>query len=241
MIIGPPGSGKSRTIVALILQLLDEMPQEHVVILTSEKNGAVEAVAEHLHRACVSRDGKITDLAFFEKISAFGSTGMKEKTRSFVHDEKMNAHPEVQAVTHAEKKALNAKKTTAALCKAALRRLKEDEVLEFRDRYEYFEPLSLDQISLRDFRHLEEALVKAVSDYRVSKLSDEEEKCAILQSVLTALRPNLITLEHDSENHMKAFEMKELTMKAVDSRLKAGTRLMLATIGSLHKVHAKFV
>lgn len=53
VVVGPPGTGKSHTIVALIAQMVVELPATDIVVLTSEKNGAVEAVAAHLYKASV--------------------------------------------------------------------------------------------------------------------------------------------------------------------------------------------
>lgn len=75
-VAGPPGSGKTKTITELVRGLLECTTRN--VIVMSERNGAIDAIAEKFADACLDvggRETRITDLDMWDKIMTFGSLG----------------------------------------------------------------------------------------------------------------------------------------------------------------------
>ena len=85
---GPPGTGKTMVITALLRQIA-KTPLK--VMLVSERNCAVAAVATHLRRLCET-GGNIHDLELWEKIDAAGR-GCSGDTLFFM--DKIKRHPNV--------------------------------------------------------------------------------------------------------------------------------------------------
>lgn len=87
---GPPGTGKSRTITELVRAVLRCTDRD--VILMSERNGAVDAVAEKLAGDSIKQDGTrkvVCDVKLWMSILAFGSSGMGPSTGLFTIDQKL--------------------------------------------------------------------------------------------------------------------------------------------------------
>ena len=236
VIVGPPGTGKSKTIVNLIHQILAEFPSNHIVVLTSEKNGAVEAVAEHLWNACTAND-RVTDVAFFEKIAAFGSAGMKERTRSFTHQEKVGNHPELCASSNSVNQKKQQWANAVSRCKAVLRDRDLNQVEELEEVLEFIS-LSLDNITVADITGAVEKLEDLI------KRGGKHD--GVVRPVLSKLKSDargtgtslLSALATADEQYRQAMEDDRALVAAVMKRMVASTRVFLATIGSMEKVHS---
>mmetsp|Transcript_19122 Transcript_19122/g.27192 ORF Transcript_19122/g.27192 Transcript_19122/m.27192 type:complete len:576 (-) Transcript_19122:1518-3245(-) len=97
-VVGPPGSGKTKTITELIRSILE--CTDHDVIVLSERNGAIDAIADKFADECLSRSHKgfteIKDVALWSNLLSFGSgSAMGPSTKYFILDEKMKYHPEL--------------------------------------------------------------------------------------------------------------------------------------------------
>jgi AAA domain len=91
---GPPGTGKTKTIVEMIRSILHCTDLE--VIVLSERNGAIDAIAEMLAHDCLdivdtssNNNVKIKDMILWYEILAVGSAGMGSFARRFKLDEKV--------------------------------------------------------------------------------------------------------------------------------------------------------
>ncbi len=238
VIIGPPGTGKSRTIVSFVLQILAEMEPNHIVIFTSEKNGAVEAVAQHLRNACVSSDGKVEDLAFFEMIAAFGSTGMQAATCSFTAKTKMDIHPEIVAKSGAASDLelkLNALKKSVAI--AVYRTVVDviDEAFNREDDNDLLLQLKRTYQSSSDLNGLKRAFGELLTR---SSSPITAEAASALRRAVSVIGQNCPSLIEAEEAYTLAIEAKEATRQLVGQRMRACSRVILATIGSMHRVHS---
>ena len=236
VIIGPPGTGKSKTIVSLIQQMIEELPKDHVIILTSEKNGAVEAVAEHLHRSCCV-DGKIENIDLYEKIAAFGSAnGMKQKTTFFTFKEKMDHHPHI---LEAEQNNINAKKSHKAeilkffvVFKSVKSTFDDTNIERVKDAIvtidNYRSKKNIEDLKLWDMK----AFALLIS--QMPNLSSENK------DIVKKLNDAILLVEAAESRSSETWNLLEETKKEVSSRMRAKTRLMFATIGSMYKIHQCF-
>lgn len=89
-VAGPPGTGKTKTIVELVRSLLQSTSYD--IILLSERNGAINAVAEKFKIASLSVKGEeitITDLPIWSSVMAYGAgETMGDCTKLFTMDQK---------------------------------------------------------------------------------------------------------------------------------------------------------
>jgi hypothetical protein len=249
VIVGPPGTGKSYTIIALIMQMVAELPSNNVIVLTSEKNGAIEAVAEHLRRVCMEGD-RVTDLNMFEKVVAFGhATTIKTSTKALTMEEKIEVHPEVRLSGAASKEALSLykrllRKATGEV-KDALRDIDLPAVVLL-----YFN--NVPAPSHNDLRDLvtvleNHALGKLTAEQRESKEKPQPvsaksklEIRACIKLINDALTGNGNKKDPGLRDAAKAAVAKKKDAAqvkcAVLLRMKAQTRVLLSTIGSAHRV-----
>jgi len=74
-VAGPPGTGKTKTITELVRGLL-QCTTKNIVVM-SERNGAIDAIAEKFATACLDTSGsgqpRIIDLNMWSKIMTFGA------------------------------------------------------------------------------------------------------------------------------------------------------------------------
>lgn len=108
-VVGPPGSGKTKTITELVRSILE--CTEHDVIVLSERNGSIDAIADKFADECLSRSSKgsskITDISLWLNLLSFGSDGaMGASTKLFTLNEKLLCHPDLIEL----KRALEGKK-----------------------------------------------------------------------------------------------------------------------------------
>ena len=100
-VAGPPGSGKTKTIVELVRALLH--CTSHDILLLSERNGAINAVAEKFQKDSLDLSGsapkikvKVKDLHVWSSVMAYGvGDSMGESTKLFTQDTKIQSHPEL--------------------------------------------------------------------------------------------------------------------------------------------------
>ena len=90
-VAGPPGTGKTKTIVELVRALLHCTSFDMLVL--SERNGAINAIAEKFKTESTTTKGKtieITDLQVWLSVMAYGAGDtMGESTKSFTLEEKL--------------------------------------------------------------------------------------------------------------------------------------------------------
>ena len=90
-VAGPPGTGKTKTIVELVRALL--RCASHDILLMSERNGAINAVAEKLKSESLKLNGEkmeVTDLELWTSVMAYGAgETMGESTTLFTLNEKL--------------------------------------------------------------------------------------------------------------------------------------------------------
>ena len=91
-IVFQPCSGKTKTITELVRGIIQ--CTEHEVIVLSERNGAIEAIAEKLVGDCrklnTTRGPEVVDVALWMNVLAFGSAGgMGDSTKRFTTAQKM--------------------------------------------------------------------------------------------------------------------------------------------------------
>ena len=90
-VAGPPGTGKTQVITALVRSLIACSDKGMVVL--SERNGAIDAIAEKFFSACAKkRDGQVevTDLELWRNVLTFGAAdAMGTNTKEFLISEKM--------------------------------------------------------------------------------------------------------------------------------------------------------
>lgn len=83
IIEGPPGTGKSYMITALIKKINNELSDFNIILL-SEKNGAIGAVMEHLNNRMLEDE----ELLF--SLISFGSENANEITKKYFKNNKLN-------------------------------------------------------------------------------------------------------------------------------------------------------
>lgn len=90
-IAGPPGTGKTKTIVELVRSLLQCTSYD--IILLSERNGAINAVADKFKIASLDINGEnisITDLSVWSSVMAYGAgESMGDCTKLFTMEAKL--------------------------------------------------------------------------------------------------------------------------------------------------------
>jgi hypothetical protein len=92
-VAGPPGTGKTQTISALVQSLLNATNKNIVVL--SERNGAIDAIADKFLGSCFEKqsDGKLfklVDLNMWMNILTFGSSdAIGTSTKEFLVPQKM--------------------------------------------------------------------------------------------------------------------------------------------------------
>lgn len=98
---GPPGTGKTKVITELARSILS-CTEYHIVIL-SERNGAVDAIAEKLASDCIShprtKKQRVQHFLLWKTILAFGSSGIGESSKLFTKELKLRY---VNGVLHDE-------------------------------------------------------------------------------------------------------------------------------------------
>ena len=91
-VAGPPGTGKTKTITELTRALL--ACTKFNIIVLSERNGAIDAIAEKYAKDCLSRQNfdskiEISDIDLWEKMLTFGSPNMGTSTKLFTMSAKI--------------------------------------------------------------------------------------------------------------------------------------------------------
>jgi hypothetical protein len=92
-VAGPPGSGKTKTITEVIRGILD--CSDYDVMVLSERNGAIDAIAQKIADDCLTKRGKnkyyeVANVRLWNKVLAFGSQGsMGESAKLFTFSEKL--------------------------------------------------------------------------------------------------------------------------------------------------------
>ena len=90
-VAGPPGTGKTQTIIELIKAVL--ACTNFNIIVMSERNGAINALAEKFASECIDTNGtksSVTDLNLWMQILTFGSSNtVGNDTKTFFLDEKL--------------------------------------------------------------------------------------------------------------------------------------------------------
>jgi hypothetical protein len=92
-VAGPPGTGKTRTITELVRSIL-ECTEYHVIVL-SERNGAVDAIADKFADDCIVRDlqnepKSMKNASLWKCLIAFGSVeGMGSSSKLFALEAKL--------------------------------------------------------------------------------------------------------------------------------------------------------
>jgi hypothetical protein len=92
-VAGPPGTGKTKTITELVRSIL-ECTDHHVIVL-SERNGAIDAIADKFADDCVDRNPRnepksVKNVRLWNCLMAFGSVGsMGSSTKLFTVDGKL--------------------------------------------------------------------------------------------------------------------------------------------------------
>ena len=89
-VAGPPGTGKTKTITELTRSLLE--CTNYNIIVFSERNGAIDAIAEKIFQTTMTSTGSIDsknndveviDLEMWTHVLTFGSKGMGHYTKMF--------------------------------------------------------------------------------------------------------------------------------------------------------------
>ena len=89
-VAGPPGTGKTKTITELIRSLLE--CTKYNIIVFSERNGAIDAIAEKIFQTTMTSTGaidsqkhfvEVRDLEMWASVLTFGSKGMGQHTKLF--------------------------------------------------------------------------------------------------------------------------------------------------------------
>ena len=90
-VAGPPGTGKTKTITELTRSILD--CTEYDIIVMSEKNGAIDAIAEKFASTCMELRGgniqRISDVPLWLNVITFGASSVGQFTKMFTLDEKL--------------------------------------------------------------------------------------------------------------------------------------------------------
>ncbi|KAL3823281.1 hypothetical protein ACHAXA_003429 [Cyclostephanos tholiformis] len=96
-VAGPPGTGKTKTIVELVQALLKCTSYD--ILLLSERNGAINAIAEKFEKDSMTMKGKkieIIDLHTWQSVVAYGAgDAMGDSTKLFTVTKKLESHPEL--------------------------------------------------------------------------------------------------------------------------------------------------
>ncbi len=176
-VAGPPGSGKTKTIVELVRALLHCTSYD--ILLLSERNGAINAVAEKFQKDSLALTGssptiKVKDLDVWLSLMAYGvGDSMGESTKLFTKDYKIQSHPEL--VNIGEKREL-LKKASRSLSNAL--RLKVAEVVRsfgtyFDEEYAFSrsEAIKKDKVDLTSPLNIINSVRAVVED--ISTLLDD--------------------------------------------------------------------
>jgi len=95
-VAGPPGTGKTKIITELVRSILE--CTQHKVIVSSERNDAIDAIAEKFADVCVKRNSsnsakqvaKVRNILLWTSLMSFGSSGsMGSSTKLFTLKEKL--------------------------------------------------------------------------------------------------------------------------------------------------------
>eukprot|EP00978_Attheya_sp_CCMP212_P016587 scaffold43631_cov45-Attheya_sp.AAC.2 len=91
-VAGPPGTGKTKTIVELVRALLE--CSDHDIIVLSERNGAINAIAEKFAEVCLKTRGKkvtgVSDALVWTSVMTYGAgESMGEWTKLFTLEQKL--------------------------------------------------------------------------------------------------------------------------------------------------------
>ena len=90
-VAGPPGTGKTKTIIELTRSILD--CTDYDIIVMSERNGAIDAIAEKFASTCMKHGGhniqSISDIPLWLNVMTFGASSVGQFTKMFTLDEKL--------------------------------------------------------------------------------------------------------------------------------------------------------
>jgi hypothetical protein len=92
-VAGPPGTGKTKTIIEVVRGLLECTDKD--IIVLSERNGAIDAIAEKFAGACLKRGGSsvvngVKKVPLWMNVMAYGALeAMGPSAKLFTLDEKM--------------------------------------------------------------------------------------------------------------------------------------------------------
>lgn len=90
-VAGPPGTGKTKTIVELVRALLNCTSSD--ILVLSERNGAINAKADKLKKESMKNNctkTEIIDMELWESVMAYGSVGsLGESTKLFTVENKI--------------------------------------------------------------------------------------------------------------------------------------------------------
>ena len=88
---GPPGTGKTKVITELVRAVLH--CTDYNLIILSERNGAIDAIAERIASDCInnpkSTRQSVKDFILWRRVLSFGSAGMGSYSRLFRMEEKL--------------------------------------------------------------------------------------------------------------------------------------------------------
>ena len=88
---GPPGTGKTKVITELMRAIL--YCTDYDIIILSERNGAIDAIAEKIANDCIkqplSKSPSVKDFVLWRRVLSFGSAGMGSYSRMFRLEEKL--------------------------------------------------------------------------------------------------------------------------------------------------------
>ncbi|GKY95983.1 hypothetical protein MPSEU_000558800 [Mayamaea pseudoterrestris] len=132
-VAGPPGTGKTKTITELVRSILECTSFD--VIVLSERNGAIDAIAEKIAGDCIctsklQKTPSIKDIRLWITLLAFGSASLGPSTSLFTHKKKMDYHPELSELAEClkRKKAIQRRrrKEMLSLLASAIARLESE-------------------------------------------------------------------------------------------------------------------
>jgi Cdc6-like AAA superfamily ATPase len=91
-VAGPPGTGKTKTIIEVVRGLLECTNKDTIVL--SERNGAIDAIAEKFADVCLRTSGftvkGVKDVPLWMNVMAYGAVkAMGPSAKLFTLDEKM--------------------------------------------------------------------------------------------------------------------------------------------------------
>mmetsp|Transcript_3537 Transcript_3537/g.4813 ORF Transcript_3537/g.4813 Transcript_3537/m.4813 type:complete len:625 (+) Transcript_3537:693-2567(+) len=133
-VAGPPGTGKTKTIVELVRSLLE--CSDHEIIVLSERNGAIDAIAEKFKEASIKGISKgkveIKDPLVWLSLLTYGaSNAMGACTKMFTLEEKLRYHPDLVEL----KEKIEVMESISRKLAASMRDMLADEIETFAEKY----------------------------------------------------------------------------------------------------------